>query len=59
MTRKDHELIAGAVRDMEVTTITKTMIAKTLARALASTNARFDATRFTDACVWTTERSRS
>lgn len=59
MTRKDFELIAGAVRQTAATVpfdnlaghVILEQVARALAQALRSTNDRFDRERFVTACL--------
>jgi hypothetical protein len=49
MTRRDFELIAGALRNAGSLGVTR-HVAEALADALATSNARFDRERFLEAC---------
>jgi len=51
MTRKDFELIAGAVRSARIDDGARLVVASELAGALATSNPRFEAGRFIRACM--------
>lgn len=46
MTRKDFELIAFVIRDLDTSPAEREKIAEAFAQELVTTNARFDKTRF-------------
>lgn len=52
MSRKDFELIASTIHDMDdINETIRQHIAETFAHRLASTNPNFNASRFIDACM--------
>ena len=50
MTKRDYELIARAVSEMNLQLANKAHVALTLGQALAGDNDRFDMSRFVNAC---------
>lgn len=50
MTRKDFQLIADTIKDLDLIPIDRLHIAREFATSLRTTNAKFDRSRFLRAC---------